>query len=138
MIKINNKIKKILKRYYDKKYDYYKENKINKKRIRNSIGFTNIKSVDNGYLILKSNEVAKLIEVKAIDLSLTSKEEKDIFFNSLKSLYQINGLNLKCYKLDEKINLNSNKENLDKLINKYKGTKKELLLNENRKLIIGF
>ena len=135
MIKINNKIKKKLKRYYDKKYDYYKENKINKKRIRNSIGFTNIKSVDNGYLILKSNEVAKLIEVKAIDLSLTSKEEKDIFFNSLKSLYQINGLNLKCYKLDEKINLNSNKENLDKLINKYKGTKKELLLNENRKLI---
>ena len=81
MIKINNKIKKKLKRYYDKKYDYYKENKINKKRIRNSIGFTNIKSVDNGYLILKSNEVAKLIEVKAIDLSLTSKEEKDIFFN---------------------------------------------------------
>ena len=113
MIKINNKIKKKLKRYYDKKYDYYKENKINKKRIRNSIDFTNIKSVDNGYLILKSNEVAKLIEVKAIDLSLTSKEEKDIFFNSLKSLYQINGLNLKCYKLDEKINLNSNKENLE-------------------------
>ena len=61
MIKINNKIKKKLKRYYDKKYDYYKENKINKKRIRNSIGFTNIKSVDNGYLILKSNEEAKLI-----------------------------------------------------------------------------
>ena len=88
-----------------------------KKRIKNSQVFTNIKDIDDDGLInLKSGEVASLIEVKAIDLSLTSKGEKLNFFQVLKSLYQIRGLNLKCYKLDEKINLNANKVNLDKMI----------------------
>ena len=87
------------------------------RRIKNSQEFTNVREItDDGLLILKSGEVASLIEVKAIDLSLTSKQEKNGFFSCLKSLYQIRGLNLKCYKLDEKINLNENKLNLDNKI----------------------
>ena len=87
------------------------------RRIKNSQEFTNVKEItDEGLMILKSGEVASLIEVKAIDLSLTSKQEKNGFFSYLKSLYQIKGLNLKCYKLDEKINLNDNKVNLDNKI----------------------
>ena len=100
-----------------------------KKRIKNSQVFTNIKDIDDDGLInLKSGEVASLIEVKAIDLSLNSKGEKLNFFQVLKSLYQIRGLNLKCYKLDEKINLNANKVNLDKMIDEY---------IEKKNLIIG-
>ena len=109
---------------------------MNRKRIQNSTSFTNVNSIDDdGYINLKSGDIAYLIEVKAIDLSLTSKEEKESFFTCLKTLYQISGLNLKCYKLDEKINLNSNKCNLDKLIEKNKNNNKEILLKENRKLI---
>ena len=59
-----------------------------KKRIKNSQVFTNIKDIDDDGLInLKSGEVASLIEVKAIDLSLTSKGEKLNFFQVLKSFY---------------------------------------------------
>ena len=79
-----------------------------KRRIKNSQTFSNVKSVaDDGLIELKTGEVASLIEVKAIDLSLTSKSEKNNFFYALKSLYQIRNLNLKCYKLDQKINLNN-------------------------------
>ena len=85
-----------------------------KRRIKNSQTFSNVKSVaDDGLIELKTGEVASLIEVKAIDLSLTSKSEKNNFFYALKSLYQIRNLNLKCYKLDKKINLNNNKINLE-------------------------
>ena len=52
-----------------------------KRRIKNSQIFTNVKNVaDDGLIELKSGEVASLIEVKAIDLSLTSKNEKQSFF----------------------------------------------------------
>ena len=107
------------------------------RRIKNSQEFTNVKEItDEGLMILKSGEVASLIEVKAIDLSLTSKQEKNGFFSYLKSLYQIKGLNLKCYKLDEKINLNDNKVNLDNKIKYYEDNEsKANLLVESRKLI---
>ena len=108
-----------------------------KKRIKNSQIFSNVKSVaDDGLINLKTGEVASLIEVKAIDLSLTSKSEKQNFFYDLKSLYQVKGLNLKCYKLDQKINLNNNKINLDELIDYYKeDTQKHKLLDESKRLI---
>ena len=108
-----------------------------KKRIKNSKSITNVKEVDdNGIIYLKTGEVATLIEVKAIDLSLTSNQEKNLFFTMLKVLYQIPNLNLKCYKLNEKLNLNSNKDNLDKKIEKYKTDEvKSLLLEESRNLI---
>ena len=108
-----------------------------KRRIKNSQTFSNVKSVaDDGLIELKTGEVASLIEVKAIDLSLTSKSEKNNFFYALKSLYQIRNLNLKCYKLDQKINLNNNKINLEELINYYKDdSQKEKLLDEIKRLI---
>ena len=107
------------------------------RRIKNSQTFSNVKSVaDDGLIELKTGEVASLIEVKAIDLSLTSKSEKNNFFFALKSLYQIRNLNLKCYKLDQKINLNNNKINLEELINYYKDdSQKEKLLDESKRLI---
>ena len=108
-----------------------------KERIKNSQVFSNVKSVeDDGLIILKTGEVASLIEVQAIDLSLTSKYEKQNFFNALKSLYQIKGLNLKCYKLDQKINLNNNKINLDEMMNIFKDEQqKHKLLDESKRLI---
>lgn len=108
-----------------------------KKRVKNSQVFSNVKSVgSDGLIELKTGEVASLIEVKAIDLSLTSKSEKHNFFYDFKSLYQIKGLTLKCYKLDEKINLNNNKINLEELIDYFKNNlQKQKLLDESKRLI---
>ena len=108
-----------------------------KKRVKNSQVFSNVKAVaDDGLIELKTGEVASLIEVKAIDLSLASRNEKQNFFYSLKSLYQIKGLTLKCYKLDQKINLNNNKINLDELIEYFKeDAQKHKLLDESKRLI---
>lgn len=107
------------------------------RRIKNAKTFTNIKCIgDDGLLELKSGGYASLIEIKAVDLSLSSNQEKTNFFNSLKVLYQIKDLNLKCYKLDEPINLNNNKLNLSKLIEKLKNyARKVFLLNERKSLI---
>ncbi len=120
----------------------YNKNKYNtkgrmKKRIKNSQIFTNVKEVDeDGLIVLKTGEVASLLEVNAIDLSLASKQEKNNFFYILKDLYQIKNLNLKCYKLDDKINLNNNKISLDKQLEKFKDVEhKKMLLLENRNLI---
>ena len=108
-----------------------------KRRIKNSKSFSNIKNIgDDGLIELKTGQYASLIEVKAIDLSLSSNQEKTNFFYSLKSLFQIKDLNLKFYKLDEPINLNNNKLNLDRLIDKYKyDLNKLFLLEESRNLI---
>ena len=107
------------------------------RRIKNAKTFTNIKCIgDDGLLELKNGGYASLIEIKAVDLSLSSNQEKTNFFNSLKILYQIKDLNLKCYKLDEPINLNNNKLNLSKLIEKLKNcARKVFLLNERKSLI---
>ncbi len=132
-LKSLEKIKKIKQKT---KSDYLKASMM-KRRIKNSKVFSNIKEVgDDGLIELKSGEYASLIEVKAIDLSLSSKQEKNNFFNYYRSLFHIKDLNLKFYKLDEPINLNYNKLNLDRLINKYKNDLKRLfLLNESRGLI---
>ena len=72
------------------KSDYLKT-KIMKRRFKNSKVFTNIKSVgDDGLLELKNGGYASLIELKAVDLSLSSNQEKTNFFYYLKSLYQMN------------------------------------------------
>ena len=132
-LKSLEKIKKIKQKT---KSDYLKTSMM-KRRIKNSKVFSNIKEVgDDGLIELKSGEYASLIEVKAIDLSLSSKQEKNNFFNYYRSLFHIKYLNLKFYKLDEPINLNYNKLNLDRLINKFKNDLKRLfLLNESRGLI---
>ena len=47
-----------------------------KKRIKNSKSFSNIKNIgDDGLIELKTGQYASLIEVKAIDLSLSSNQE---------------------------------------------------------------
>lgn len=132
-LKSLEKIKKIKQKT---KSDYLKTSMM-KRRIKNSKVFSNIKEVgDDGLIELKSGEYASLTEVKAIDLSLSSKQEKNNFFNYYRSLFHIKDLNLKFYKLDEPINLNYNKLNLDRLINKFKNDLKRLfLLNESRGLI---
>ena len=131
--KLLNKAKKKKEK---NKIKYITKKKL-KKRFKNSQVVSNIKEVgDDGLIYLKSGEVCSLIEVGAIDLSLTSKQEKQNFFFCLKSLYQIRGLNLKCYKLDDKINLNKNKVNLERLINYFKDDEtRKSLLEENKKLI---
>ena len=133
---MNDKDLKMIKKYDKKKKKYIKKGLLNKK-FKNSSFFSNIKSVnESGILDLKSGSVAKILEVQAIDLSLTSKSEKNNFFLMLKALYQIKDLNIKCYKLDEKLNLNNNKVKLDKLMEKYKDDKYRFnLLEESRRLI---
>ena len=125
------------KKKLDKQQPKFVIRKQMKRRIKNSQMFSNVKSIaEDGLLTLKTGEIASLIEVKAIDLSLTSKSEKKNFFYALKSLYQVKGLNLKCYKLDQKINLNNNKINLEELIGYFKDDlQKHKLLEESKKLI---
>lgn len=121
----------------NKKESKYFIKKRMKKRIKNSQVVCNVKFVDDDGLInLKTGEVCSLIEIGAIDLSLTSNQEKNNFFFALKSLYQIRGLNLKCYKVDDKINLNSNKVNLENKISKFEDSDiKKSLLEESKNLI---
>ena len=141
--KIKNKVSKEDKILNKLKYkNSNKQTKYNirqkmKIKIKNAQDVTNIKEVnEDGIIHLKTGEVACLYEVDAIDLSLSSNNEKSVFFNMLKSLYQIKNLNLKCYKLDEKLNLNANKIYLDDLKDKFKEDKKRLmLLEESRGLI---
>ena len=131
-----NKKKNKITQFNNKNNKYEKKSRL-KRRIKNSQIFTNVKEVDDDGLIrLQTGEVASIIEVQAIDLSLASKSEKESFFYALKSFYQIKGLNIKCYKLDQKINLNDNKINLDNLIDYFKEDKKKMkLLDESKRLI---
>ena len=131
------KEEKALSKVKKKKTTNYRTAKMMKRRIKNSVSLSNIKDVDDdGIINLKSGEVCSLIEVNAIDLSLASRQEKNNFYATLKSLYQIKGLNLKCYKIDDKINLNNNKEYLEKLIEYFNDDKaKQELLDENKSLI---
>jgi len=129
---IVEKIKK--NKEYNKKY-ISKKNIL--KRIKNSQEFSNVKKIrDDGIIELKTGEYACLLEIEAIDLSLTSKQEKTNFFFNFKEFFKIKNLNLKCIKLDKKINLNPNKENYKKLINSLKDDKYRInLLNNNYELI---
>lgn len=125
------------KKKLNKQDPKFKIKKRMKKRIKNSQIFSNVKNVaEDGLIELRTGDVASLIEVQAIDLSLTSKSEKQNFFYALKSLYQIKGLNLKCYKLDQKINLNNNKINLTDKMEYFKDdNSKYKLLEESKRLI---
>ena len=128
-----NKVKK----QKDKTKSKYINSRVMKRRFKNSKLFTNIKQIgDDGLLELKSGGFASLIEIKAVDLSLSSNQEKTNFFHVLKTLYQIKDLNLKCYKIDEKINLNNNKLNINSLIDKLKYDLRKInLLKESLNLI---
>ena len=142
--KVNNKIikkekKKLLKIQKEKSKNKLKyiHKSMMKKRYKNAKVFSNVKEVgEDGLIELKTGGYASLIEIKAIDLSLSSNQEKNNFFNILKNLYQIKELNLKCFKLEEKINLNNNKLNIEKLKERFKDhLGKTTLLDESLNLI---
>ena len=136
MIKIKeDKMLRKIKKYSNKNKKYIKMKDL-KRRIKNSQSFSNVEEVESDGLIkLKTGEVARLLEVQAVDLSLSSKSDKETFFFMFKNLFQIRNINLKCYKLDEMINLNNNKIKLEELINFTTNENKKSLLEEERKLI---
>lgn len=112
-------LEKFLKRK-DKVKNKYLTRSVLIKKYRNAQTFTNSEFVnDNGIIKLRDNSYARVYSVDAIDLSLTSNIQKQNFFHQLKYLYQLKGLNLRIYKLDDKIDLNANKDHYNKLMEEY-------------------
>ncbi len=117
---------------YMKQKKYITKTRLNKK-YKTSQSFMITESVsDNGVIHLKNGEVAKVLSVQAIDLSLSSEQQLKNFFAQLKYLYQIDNLDLKIYKLDELINLNMNKDFLKEMMEKFKEDPKRLEFLEER------
>lgn len=116
--KVVNKINEIKnKKNYNQSYMKVKDIK---SKVQNSKSFSNVKSVrDDGTILLKTGELACLLEINAVDLSLCSKQERNNFFYTFKDIFRIKDIKLKCIKLDKKINLNPNKENYSKLIKRF-------------------
>ena len=120
------------KKLNKKEKKYITKSQINKK-IKNSQSFINTNYVqDKGIIYLKTGEVAKVLSVGAIDLSLSSSEQRTSFYSSLKYLYQIKDLDLRIYKLDEQINLNLNKDYINEMIEKYKDDEDKLSFLQER------
>ena len=91
-----------------------------KSKYKNAQTFLNSKIVnDNGIINLRDKSFATVFSVDAIDLSLTSNNQRNNFFHQLKYLYQLKDLNLRIYKLDDKIDLNVNKDYYASLINDF-------------------
>ena len=121
----------------EKKYkEYITKTQLNK-MMKNSQSFMITDYVDeNGLIHLKNKEVARVFSVEAIDLSLSSDSQLMTFFSQLKYLYQVSNLDLRIYKLDEKINLNDNKDYILELMNKFKDDlEKQKFLQERYELI---
>lgn len=118
-----------------KKQNYIRKNKL-KKKIGNSQIFTNIKNIDdNGLITLKTGQLAIFYRLQPIDLSLTNKSEQELFYHTLARVYRL-PITIKAYKFDEKINLNANKENYQKLIEKYRNNKSRYdILSNNKEFI---
>ena len=113
--------------------DDYISKSIVKKKMQNSQVFCNIKDItDSGLIKLKTNQVAYFYKVSPIDLSLTNDNEQKLFFHTLSKLYRL-PFTIKAYKFDEKINLNINKENYEKLIEENSDNKvrTNLLINNH-------
>lgn len=118
-IKEHKILEKFLKRK-DKVKNKYLTRSVLIKKYRNAQTFTNSEFVnDNGIIKLRDNSYARVYSVDAIDLSLTSNIQKQNFFHQLKYLYKLKGLNLRIYKLDDKIDLNANKDHYNKLMEEY-------------------
>ena len=115
-LKLLDKVKQNLKK---RNRDYIKKRHL-KKKFKNSQSFFNFKEINkDGHVLLKNGEVAKIISVEAIDLSLSSNQQRRNFFNQLKYLYQIKNLDLRIYKLDERIDLSVNKDYYLDLVKEY-------------------
>jgi len=137
-IRRKRKQDKMLLRYKKKKQDKKKQNKyITKKilneKVKNSQSFFNLDFVDeNGLINLKTGEYAKVLSVQALDLSLTSNIQKQNFFEQMRYLFQIKDLDLRMYKLDDMLDLNGNKDNYLKLIDKYKDDEEKVKFLKER------
>ena len=136
---LNPKVEKYVKDL--KKNKNYNSEYINiksiKNKVKNSKELINVKSVkDDGLIELKTGDLACVMEINAVDLSLSSRREKDTFFYYFKDIFKIKNLKLKCVKLDKRINLNLNKENYEELIKRFSDDEFRLkLLNQNLSLI---
>lgn len=107
-----------------------------KRKLNNSSFFCNISAIgENGIITLKTNQLSVFYKINPIDLSLTNDKELVTFFSTLSQLYRL-PFTIKAYKFDERINLNVNKENYDKLIEENKKDKiRKDILESNRDFI---
>ena len=125
------KEEKLVKKLKEKSSHTYLDRQTIKRKLQNSQNFVNVNEItDNGLLKLKTGDVAILYKVNPIDLSLTNDNEQKVFYHSLSKLYRL-PFTIKAYKFDEKINLNINKENYEKLIedNSDNKIRQDLLIN---------
>lgn len=125
------KEEKIVKKLKEKSNHTYLDKQTIKRKLQNSQSFVNVSEItDNGLLKLKTGDVAIIYKVNPIDLSLTNDNEQKVFYHSLSKLYRL-PFTIKAYKFDEKINLNINKENYEKLIEENNDNKirQDLLVN---------
>lgn len=125
------KEEKLVKKLKEKSSHTYLDRQTIKRKLQNSQNFVNVNEItDNGLLKLKTGDVAILYKVNPIDLSLTNDNEQKVFYHSLSKLYRL-PFTIKAYKFDEKINLNINKENYEKLIEENSDNKirQDLLIN---------
>ena len=121
--KIENKEHKVIERFV-KKRDKLKQKYITKgvlkRKFKNAQDFSNTDFVNaDGVIKLRDGTYVRVFSVDAIDLSLTSNTGKNNFFHQLKYLYQLKDLNLRIYKLDDKIDLNANKDYYANLMEEY-------------------
>lgn len=129
------KEQKILEKFAKnkKKYKMKYTNKTLKNKYKNSQTFINSEFVDDkGVIKLRDKGYAIVFSVDAIDLSLTSNNQKLNFFNQLKYLYQLKDLDLRIYKLDDKIDLNANKDYYVNLIEDFSEDKTKLEFLQER------
>ena len=87
--KKNKEIKLVNKAKLNRDEKYITKSML-KKKLQNSQSFTNIKDIsDNGVITLKTNQLAIFYKVSPIDLSLTNKNEQELFFHTLSKLYRL-------------------------------------------------
>ena len=132
---IRKKEFKLIKLYKERKKHIYITKKMLRRKMGNSKSFTNVEEVtDDGILKLKDKNLAIIYRCEAIDLSLTNQSEQSLFYQTLSKLYKL-PITIKAYKLDEKINLNINKEYYDKLIKNTSNPNRVRLLEDYRNFI---
>ena len=110
----------------------YERRKESKFKHENAKAFTNVLDITSkGIIKLKSNQVARLYFVEAVDISLSSSIEQESFYFQLRSLYMLKNLNLKMYKLEKELDLNAIEEKLNyTIIEKSNDEKRSYLLQD--------
>ena len=134
--KRKNKEHKLIEKFVkkrDKLKQKYMTKNVLKKKFKNAQNFTNTDFVGvDGIIKLRDGSYARVFSVDAIDLSLTSNTQKNNFFHQLKYLYQLKDLNLRIYKLDDKIDLNANKDYYTKLMEEYSNDEEKVKFLKER------